>query len=334
MVETKYGNYQDHFLGEKTLVLSKENAFYVNSYLTDVKKRSDSAYRNNKSVLKSLLNYSDIPIPKITKINIRNYFNDVLDQKEIGLKTKETHRAYLTSFFYHVESLLLKNDIEYLNPVPNKKVYKFQKKVGDIVKQSEKMDKLLSKSQILQILDYCKKNLNKREFILFALSTCTGARISEIRTIEIKNINLEERYFETGFEKNAHKSTLHRDEGLLFFFPKHLLAYLKNYIFTLNKRNEKWLFSSQKSEKFILSAGVEYIYRKIRTALGFHFSMHYFRHSMITYLKKNKCPQEYREGLLNHEPSTTQGKFYEHLSIAEKREIYDKYFPYSNIVYF
>jgi integrase len=334
MEKTKFIGYQDHFLGGNPLILSKENAFYVNSYLNEVKKRTDNGYRNNKSALKGLLSYIDKDIPEINKIDIRNYFNDILDQKEISVKSKETQRAYLTSFFFHVESLLLKKDIDYRNPVPNKKVYKFEKKLIDIIKQSERKDKLLTIDQLLLILDHCRKSLRKREFIFFALVTCTGARVSEIRSIEIKNINLDERYFETGFEKNSRKSTLRREESLLFFIPKRLLAYLKNYIFILKKNNEKWLFPTQKSRSFISGPGIEYFYRKIRKALGFHFSMHHFRHTMITNLKRNKCPQEYREGLLNHEPSTTQGKFYEHLSIAEKREIYDKYFPYSIIPYF
>ena len=334
MEKTAIIAYVDHFLGERPLILSKENAFYVNSYLNEVKKRSDQAYRNHKSAIKKLLAYVSKEIPKINKIDIRNYFEDVLNQTKISIKSKETYRSYLTSFFYHVESLLLKNDIDYQNPVPNKNVYKFEKRQSDIVKQSEKIDKSLSEDQLQQILDYCKKNLGKREFMIFALCICTGARVSEIRTIELKNVNLSERYFETGFEKNARKSTLRREESLLFFFPKRLATYLKNYIITVKKNNEKWLFPSTKSNIYLTNRGIQYYYQIIRNALGFHFSMHYFRHSMITHLKRNECPQEYREGLLNHEPSTTQGKFYEHLSIAEKREIYDKYFPYSNIVYF
>jgi len=328
----KYKGYADHFKGEKILPLTGVNKFYVNAYLNEAKKRSDYAYYNNKSVVYRFIEYINKPLNEVTKIDVRDYFKDVLDKKNITKDTKNTYRAYLSSFFDFIESIQLKNDIEFNNPVPGKRVFQFTKKPTDIKKQSEKNNKLLTKEQINKIIEYCKRNLKKRHFIFFGLAICTGARFSEILSIRIDNINLKERYFETGFEKNARKSTRITEESLMFFFPKRFAEYLKNYILTLNSR--EWLFPNPSKDEHIGRAFAEYNYRKIRNALGFHFSMHYFRHSLITYLKVNKCPQDIREGLLNHVPTTTQGRSYEHLNTSEKRDLYDRYFPYYLIKYF
>lgn len=76
----------------------------------------------------------------------------------------------------------------------------------------------------------------------------TGARQSEIRTIRVKDVHLDAHYFETGFEKNARKSTLERKKALLFFFPERFTTYLKNYILALGEE-EKYLFPSPRSQQ-------------------------------------------------------------------------------------
>ena len=342
--ESKYTDYKDHFLGEKPLELSKKDRFFINSYLYEVKKRSDFAYRNHKCILKNLLENVHKPVLKINKLDIRNYFNDVLDVKKwinhdgkerhIKLKTKEAYRAYLTSFFNHVDSLLLKKNKSYQNPVPNKNVYKFTKRDIDTSNKSDRDKKLLSKEKILLILNYVRKNMKMKHFIAYGLMICTGARCLEILTIKLKDIKLNERYFETGQVKNARKSTIHTGESLMFFYPENFRVYLKNYILSL-KENEEWLFpSTYKKGSHVWISYVDYHKKNIIQKLGFKFHAHMFRHSMITHLKNNGCLLDYREGLLNHCPSSIQGKFYEHPEIPEKRAIYDKFFPYKDFPYF
>lgn len=167
-------------------------------------------------------------------------------------------------------------------------------------------------------------------FIFFGLAIATGARASEIRTIALENINLEERYFETGFEKNACKSTMNSEECLLFFFPRAFKIYLENYIYELDG---DFLFPTQLQEYPSANWSQQKV-NKIRKALGFRFTMHYFRHSLITYLKTNGCPADDRKMLLNHSMDDVQAEYYTHLSIEEKRAIYDRFFPYYSIKYF
>lgn len=341
MVNTKFAiekNYNDHFKGEKSLILRPENYSFVNSYLSEVQKRSTGSYYGQKCTLRAFFTHLDKKIEEINMIDIKNYFQDFLDKKEVKLKTKETHRSHLTSFFYYVQSLLLSENIELRNPVPNQRIYQFTKKYDDIKKQSEIKKQILTDKQLERILDYCKKNLRKKYFIMFGLLICTGARHSEIRSIRLGNINLEKRFFETGFEKDARKSTLKSDEGLLFFFPEKFGIYLKNYIYSL-KKEDAWLFPAIKSDNsyyFLDDGALYYAKKKIENALSFKFKLHKFRNTIINNrLIKMRCPLWLSESLTNHKVSnSTQIKHYASLTIEQKRNLYNEYFPYYDLHYF
>lgn len=349
-IEVKTQKLKDNFLGEKPLIMSPENQKFVNSYLSEVKKRSDKAYKVNKSTLKHFLEHINKSIPDITKVDIKHYFDNYLDKKvyhdkngnfiPIRHTTKETQRANLRSFFSHIESIFLDQDKNYFNPVPSKKVYKFKYLAKDIKKQSESNKEIFTKKQLLDILNHCKRNLNtikkKKYFIFYGLLECTGARPSEILSIKIEDINLHLRYFETGFEKNARKSTLRSEKSLMFFFPKNFKIYLENYILTLHE-NEKWLFPMQSSHSSIphlTHSGIQYTQRKIQQALGFHFNLRFFRNTLITEYTKQGCPDGYREGLMNHAGQSVEWEFYIKLEPEERRDIYEKYFPYYEFPYF
>jgi len=269
-------------------------------------------------------------------IDVKNYFEIILDKKNIKITSKETKRSYLTSFFYHIQALLLDRNIEFRNPVPTRQVFQFTQFENDIKKYSELKNNILPITQIEQILTYCRKNLKKKYFIMFGLLISTGARHSEIRSIKLKNLHFKERYFETGFEKNARKSTLKSKKALLFFFPNNFSVYLKNYIYGLNKK-EEWLFPAvniKSSASFLNNSAIYNTKERIEKALGFKFKLHSFRNSLITNRIKMECPLWLSEGLMNHKSSSVEGEHYIKLSISEKRDLYDKYFPYYSFPYF
>lgn len=321
----------------KSLKLKQEDINLINSYLFEVKKRSDQEYKNHKSLLYNFFNYVAKSILQINSLDILDYLK-YLDNRNISYNSKKTYRSYLNSFFNFIQSNMLVKNINYINPMPPKNIFEFSKNYNDIKKLD--IQKCLEKEQIKNILIYLKNNYYngrnikyQKVFILFTLAVCTGARQSELRTIRLKDININERYFQTGFIKNARKSTLKSNKSLVFFFPKKFKPYLNNYILKLIKNDKKYLFPGNKNE-FMTKANVDYYYVKIRKKLGFHFTMHYFRHTLITNLIKNKCPLEIRELLLNHSSNSTQTRFYTHLSIEERRNYYDEFFPYYRLVPF
>jgi len=317
--------------------INEKDKKIIENFLEEKRKRSDGSYKNLKTQL-------DLFFIKVKKsiINIKyedtyNYLKNVIDPMEINLNTKESYRYYLKSFFKYCQKYFaLQEGIEYYTVVPDKSTFEFTEKGTDIQRQTSKKEKILTKKQIGIILEYIKEKRNyinlqqrMRDFVLISLEVVTGARISEIRTLNINDINLIDRFFETGFIRNARKTTLRSKKSLLFFFPESIIKYLEEY---MNMIKGDWLFPTP-FNKYLTKNGANQVYYELRKELGFKFSWHYFRHSMITYLKENECSLNDREMLLNHKPSSIQGKSYEHLEIKKKRDIYDKYYPYKELKY-
>lgn len=309
----------------------------IYDYLDEVYKRSMSSYRSQKSIILNCLNKLKKDLEKISMIDIKNYFDNVIDvrinkrnKKPIGKDSKEAYRSYLSSFFDYVIGRFLQINIEYRNPVPNKRIYKFYLQESDIRKHSDINDEIFTEQELLDILKASKKK-NLRDFILFSLLIIDGARISEILTIKIENVHLEERYFETGFEKNARKSTRFSNRSLIFFFPEKFRPYLEQYIKYIGKDN-KWLFSGKTRHL---------CYGGFRNYVKWNFNnkyrlFHKYRKTLISNrLIKMDCPLWISEGLTNHKVSdSTQIKHYAKFSIEQQRNLYDKYFPYYSFPYF
>lgn len=309
----------------------------IYDYLSEVYKRSTSAYKNQKSIILDCLNYLNKDLEKITMIDVKNYFDNVIDvrinkrnETPIGKNSKEAYRSYLSSFFDYVIGRFLQINTEYRNPVPNKRIYKFNLHENDIRKQSDIKDEIFSEQELLDILAASKKK-NLRDFILFSLLIIDGARISEILSIKIEDVHLKERYFETGFEKDARKSTRFSNKSLIFFFPERFRPYLEQYIKYIGK-DCIWLFPGRTRHKY---------YRGFRGYVIKNFDkkyrlFHKYRKTLISNrLIKMECPLWISEGLTNHKISdSTQVKHYAKFSIEQKRDLYDKYFPYYSFPYF
>lgn len=305
----------------------------VTEFLKEVKKRSEGSYENQKANLNNFFGYmGDKDIREITMFNVRNYFVEILDKQEIKITTKNTKRFMLKSFFDYVEKMFLNDNITYRNPVPSTKIFQFTKLSEDIVRSSQIEIKTLSREKLNAILELAQKKYPEYYFMLLGLATCTGARISEIRTVLINDIFLEDRFLETGFVINARKSTLRKGEGLLFFIPKGFVKYLDHYIKQMENKS-KWLFPGYKN-KPIAHETTFNLYKQMIPELGFKFSWHYFRRTLITERRKMGCPEWLSEGLMNHTPSSVERESYIKLTIEEKREYYDEYFPYYDMKFF
>lgn len=310
--------------GKFSYNIQNEDFDLVESYLKEVEKRSYPTYKNHKYIVIGCLNYIDKNIQTISMIDVKGFLENVIDNKPIKLDSKETYRSILTSFFYYVQSIYLSRNIEFRNPVPIKRVFQFRKNENDFTKISDIDNKIYSKKSLLEILNISKKH-RFRDFIIFSFLTIDGPRISEVLSIRVENINLKERYFETGFTKNARKS----NKGLLFFFSKTFKPYLQKYLQFLNIKSG-WLFKGRTSHLQTIS-----FYLYVKENYGQKYSrFHTFRRTLITNRIKMGCPLLISEMLMNHKSSSVEGGHYLELSIKEKRDLYDKYFPYYEVFYF
>ena len=306
------------------------NSYLREKFLDEMKKRSPGSFRNNQLIIRDLIKEIPKPFTEFTMIDMQEYFIDIIDIQELKKTTKNNKRYMLMSFFNFIQKTLLSYNIDFSNPVPSKKIFKFATNLDDISHVSDEELQILSINQLIKILDESEKNL--RDFILFGLTITSGARISEIRTIMIKDINLKNCSFQTGFIPGARKTTLHTKKGLLFFFPLGFKKYLKKYLDYCSKC-EKWLFPGYKDNCLSRDA-VQRILNKIRKKTKVKFTWHWFRKTLISARIKKGCPKWLSKGLANHAPSDVQEKSYIKLSIKERKGYYRKYFPFSKISYF
>ena len=312
---------------------------YIEDYLLKTFKRSTGSYFNNKSILGHFLKYVKKPVKDITIFDIMDYFENSLDKLEIKKNTKNTRRYTLKSFFNYIRKQHIKAGIEYINPVPERDIFEFSRMKRDIVRQSEKKLPILSLNELELVLTYLvpPKEFDEkiyRNYLLFLLVIVSGARISEIRTIQINEINLPNRYFESGFVKDARKTTLRSEESLLFFFPECVIPVLEKYI--LNREHDsEFLFHAPRDPSKPMSHTLAgYIGRNISKELNIKFSWHYFRRTLITERIKMGCPEGLSEGLSNHMGKSVEWESYIKLNINERREKYDQYFPYKEFQIF
>lgn len=315
------------------------NRFFIDNFLEEVKKRSPGSFINNQIVIRDLIKEIPKPFLEFSMIDIQDYFIRIIDKKtirdtEINIKknSKNTKRYILMSFFNYIQKTLLAYGIEFSNPVPPKKLFKFSTNLEDISHISDDELKIVTITQIKKILSHVYHDFKLRDFILFGLTICSGARISEIRTIMKKDINLETHSFQTGFIPGARKTSLHTNKGLLFFFPSRFTKYIEEYIESCPKC-DKWLFPGYKDNCLSRSHAQNLLF-KIREKIGLYFTWHYFRRTLISERMKKGCPKWLSEGLTNHAPSDVQSKSYIKLKFDEKKDFYNQYFPYFSISYF
>jgi integrase/recombinase XerD len=296
-------------------------------FLEEKFKISKNTYESHKYNVIECLNYIKKPIEEIDIVDIAKYLTNVINKKDIQITTKNAYRYNISSFFQYVQQqFLTKREEAYHNPVPSKDVFKFTK--SNKIKRKPEKEEKFTKKELLTILDNSKKR-EFRDFIIFAILIATGMRIGECLSIRVNQIDLERRLLDTGFDKGARKSTKTSGESIRFFLPKGLIRYLKKYLYMI--KGDKWLVSGR--EKYLTPSGFRST-SKERYPKKFS-KFHKYRKTLITNrVKKMECPLWISEGLMNHVPSSVEGRAYIKLSIPEKRELYDKYFPYKAFPYF
>lgn len=161
-------------------------------------------------------------------------------------------------------------------------------------------------------------------------------RVGEVLTIKVENIHLNDRWLVTGFEEGAKKSTRRSKMGLLFFFPKNFVPFIERYMSHLDNPKYGFLFPSTRNhnntDHFSKSGLYGYVYINLGKKYG---KFHKYRRTLISRLDNTPGMQPHiREILLNHTPTTTQGKAYIKKDPIIKRMNYDKFFPYYHFPYF
>jgi integrase len=292
----------------------------------------------NPSTVKEVIESQEfISLDDQSKVRVEElikYFKYVIDKKEVYRSTKRSERSKLNSYFDFIEKYKLKfeRDKSFINPVPSKDFFSFSDKKMTL-KDIEKREEILTYDIVENVLNRLFFT-DKRLFIIVSLLLYTGARISEIISIKLENIDYEERFF-----MNEIKGE--KDRVGIYFFPKFFIQSLKDYIFKIVEveyPNTKYLFPSRYKrysygqDNHLTITKIEKDLRDLRKLMNIksNINPHSFRDLINSERFDTEMKEKYRFLLLNHTPPNVNVMSYlKNYKLRMKlQKKYDQFFPF------
>ena len=273
--------------------------------------------------LKYELNYSNYTIKEYiihvkeflfycdeNKIDYLNINKDIIIDylKKIDNLSNKSISAILSSLrcFYNY---LLDNkmiEVNYFKLISNPKLEK-------------KLPTFLSYEDIRKVIDSIEETdtLSIRNKMIIELLYATGIRVSELKNIKIKDINLSEKSI-----KVMGKGSKER----IVFFNNHSLIAINKYLENRGFNNDYLVLNNKGKE--ITVRGIELIIKNVidKACLKVHVSPHTFRHTFATHMLSNGCPLKSVQELLGH-ASLSSTEIYTHITNERLRSVYLQTFP-------
>lgn len=283
---------------------------YLNDFIHYLERKNQSSYtiRSYQTDLTSFsqfLNQESFSILEVDYKVIRHYLA-YLYSKKYAKKTIARHISSLRSFYKYLmkEQIITKNPMKLIsNPKLDQNLPKF-------LYTNELED-------LLKIPDQSTK-LGMRDAVILELMYATGVRVSELVSIQIKDIQFYERKIKVMGKGSKERYVLY---GSLL--ETLLDQYLSDIRPTLLKdKTNDFLFLNHLGNP-LTTAGIRTILNKIiqKGALKFHISPHVLRHTFATHMLNEGADLKSVQELLGHENlSTTQ--IYTHVSNERLRQVY------------
>ncbi len=291
--------YKDYLLNIKNY-----SSYTVSAYVKDINEFSDFVI-------------SEKMAPSILKLRnervVKNYFSS-LNYKKLSTTSINRKMSSLRSFYNY----LLKQGVVSDNYFDKIQTLKTPKRLPKDVKN-------LELNLMINSIDK-DKPLGLRNYLIVTILYACGIRVSELCSIEIKDIDFDR------LSIMIHGKGK-KDRVVLFY--EELSTYLKRYInssrLTLLKKgsnpDNRTLFLNN-SGNSLSTRGVRTILNKIISDMGetFKVTPHMIRHSFATHMLNNGADLRSVQELLGHENlSTTQ--IYTHVSIEKMKDTYMELFP-------
>lgn len=291
---------------------------YINSFLDALQLKNQSqytinSYRNDLNDFQTFLNKESISIQQADYKVIRSYLSH-LYTKNYAKRTIARHISCLRSFYQYLikEKIIDKNPMKLIsNPKLNQTLPKFL--------YPKELEKLLT-------IPNRTTPLGMRDAVMLELMYSTGVRVSELVSIQLKDINFSERKIKILGKGNKERYVLYGSQlqDLLDIY----LQKFRNQL--LKKKVNNYLLLNHLGFP-LTTAGVRVIIDRIvqKGALKFHISPHVIRHTFATHMLNEGADLKSVQELLGHENlSTTQ--IYTHISNERLRQVYLHSHPRAN----
>ena len=177
-------------------------------------------------------------------------------------------------------------------------------------KREKRLPTVLTKDEIFSLL---KELNNKKSKLMISLVYATGMRVSEITSLKINDLDLE--------ESIGHVRQGKGKKDRIFNIPKFLSSKLKRFVEKQKSFNQEYIFSGRNGKR-MSDRNVQKIVKNAAKKAGIKKEVHThtLRHSFATHLLENEVDIRKIQELLGHSDlSTTQ--IYTHVSPEELKKI-------------
>jgi len=300
----KYGNYAERTIDSVLKVLKQFNVYLAVRKINDYRDVTQAEYYG-------FLEYSE-------------------ETSEHGIKktTLSNYGGILRKIF----SILEEEEKILINPFNNVDGIKAQRSIRDSVLTEKQME------EILNSID-AETPLGFRDRTVFEMLYGTGIRARELCGLEIYDFLREEKMLFIRNGKGRKDRVLPIGNNTYEYLTRYIRDIRPKFLSRRNKAYAKYLFLNSYGKK--LAAGsLKEIFRKVRenyTKLNHTeikvFSPHVIRHTFATHLINAGADIREVQLLLGHS-SIKSTEVYLNLSTRHLKEVYEKYHPLENELYF
>ena len=256
----------------------------------DLEGKSSNTIESYSYYIDQFLNTVDEKSPEeITSKDVKKYLVN-LKKQEYSKKSMHLVIQALRSFFKQIDRKDLLKEIE-------------------PPKVPESLPKALSEKELSKFLEVIPE-IRRRDRAIVQLLYTTGLRVSEVSSLNISNIDFEERLIRIESGKG--------EKDRIVPVNKRTLKILKKYL----EREEGPLFLGNDEER-ITPEKIRYIFRKYSEKSGVKCTPHTLRHTFATHMLEQGTDVRVIQNILGHSSlDTTQ--IYTKVSAKHLKDSYDK----------
>lgn len=281
-------------------------------------------------------NYYKSYILDVSSPEALDYFK-AIKKKNIKKNTKKRYYYFIKHYFDFVEKWkhTFENDLSFKSPIPGIELIKFRGSTQSNydIEMNYMAPDLKAIKRIITHIFYTVRD--DRIFYAISLLFYTGARVREICSIRIKDLDLKNRWFKVKVKSRF------SDRWGWYFFPKFFVLELKEYLEKWNEKysqNINYLFPGIRNEQDHLSTRmIQFYLKQAKEILGLQCqtNAHAYRDFINTKRKDKGLTSPYLEFLLNQTaPGGVNPESYmkTYRNKVNLRKLYDDFNPYPTLL--
>ena len=256
--------------------------------------KSESTLKQYYRQVRLLLSFLGCPIDEVTTNGIKIYLMTMKTERNLQNSSVETMRSYLSAVFSWIanEQFIPNNPCATIAPI----------------KICKKIRESFTNEEMNTIKNYCKNNIRNLALINFLYST--GCRISEVCSVNIKDLDFEKKQVIVLGKGNKERRV---------YLTNETCEVLQKYLKTREDKNEALFINARKDR--IMPGGVRWVLHSIEEKTGIeNIHPHRFRRTLATDLLNRGMPIQDVSKLLGHTNVATTQTYYFHTDDKVEKE--------------